>query len=368
MMPSSQDQDMPSSSSSNAPPVEMSAADVQMLLQRYNELVIESQARANENLQLLSNIGDLTNRLNGLSAMFQAQQITTPISIPTGSNSTGNSGAMSKAAKLADPEVFDGNPAKTETFISDVNDRFSATPQYYPNATHRVLSVIAWCKAGATRDWLCKYHQQNPNDDWPKIADQLRQYYPEIETVKTSDIERKLQVLKQTTSAAKYAATFNEYRVDSDASIPALWRMYKNGLKAKVREALVSRPKNEVDTLDKYIAVSILVDAELFEIQRHSGSSSNDANKNKSQQKGKQPQRNQNTSNTNTSTATTASTTVVSSSATPMDIDATKVKHPPLSDAEKARRRKEGLCLRCGQPGHFATACPLGSKGNGKGQ
>lgn len=30
----------------------------------------------------------------------------------------------------------------------------------------------------------------------------------------------------------------------------------------------------------------------------------------------------------------------------------------PLSNAEKARRRKEGLCLYCGLAGHFAQQCP----------
>ncbi len=50
---------------------------------------------------------------------------------------------------------------------------------------------------------------------------------------------------------------------------------------------------------------------------------------------------------------------------TPMEVDAI-TRRGPLPQAEKDRRRKEGLCLYCGEPGHHSLGCPnkrpLGSR------
>ena len=55
------------------------------------------------------------------------------------------------------------------------------------------------------------------------------------------------------------------------------------------------------------------------------------------------------------------------SSAVPMEIDAAKVTiSSKLSLEEKERRRKLGLCLYCGKPGHIAINCSLKSVGKGK--
>ncbi|KAG8139915.1 hypothetical protein E2320_002652 [Naja naja] len=35
------------------------------------------------------------------------------------------------------------------------------------------------------------------------------------------------------------------------------------------------------------------------------------------------------------------------------------VAHPRLSQAEKDRHRRDGLCLYCGNRGHFAAKCPV---------
>ena len=37
-------------------------------------------------------------------------------------------------------------------------------------------------------------------------------------------------------------------------------------------------------------------------------------------------------------------------------------KRGPLSEAERARRRRMNLCLYCGEPGHIAVACHVKSR------
>lgn len=58
-----------------------------------------------------------------------------------------------------------------------------------------------------------------------------------------------------------------------------------------------------------------------------------------------------------------------------MEIDATRISRQrgPLSQAEKDRRRREGLCLYCGNSGHVANDCPnkgkkTGNSGKGSGK
>lgn len=47
----------------------------------------------------------------------------------------------------------------------------------------------------------------------------------------------------------------------------------------------------------------------------------------------------------------------------PMDLDAgQRRRYGPLSEAEKARRRRQNLCLYCGKPGHVAMNCPISGK------
>src|SRR5690606_11193888 len=45
-----------------------------------------------------------------------------------------------------------------------------------------------------------------------------------------------------------------------------------------------------------------------------------------------------------------------SSGPEPMDLDTIKFKR--LTQEEKDKRRKEGLCMYCGAKGHFANKCP----------
>lgn len=265
----------------------------------------------------------------------------------------------SKAAKLDSPPAFDGDHYKTETFIYDVTMRFEATPDFYPNAQHRVLTVISWCK-GMTRDWLRKWFQQNPTADWEDVQNQLRLFFPEPATSRADYAAKKLSELKQTGSAAKYASVFMEHRVDSDASDAALWRMFKTGLKDELRKLLTVKPAHETNTFGKYIAAAISLDYELYQVNKTTSATTTTTTTNK---KGKQSAK-----SNSTPPVTSAVVTTSSNSAVPMEIDASKIRHAPLTDEEKSRRRKEGLCLRCGQAGHFATDCPLGKKaGNGKG-
>jgi hypothetical protein len=255
----------------------------------------------------------------------------------------------SKAAKLDAPVFFDGDHYKTETFIYDVTTRFNATPDFYPNPPHRVLTVISWCK-GMTRDWLRKWYQQHPSSDWGDVQEQLRLFFPEPATSRADYAAKKLSELKQTGSAAKYASTFMEYRVDSDASEAALWRLFKNGLKDELRKLLTVKPAEETNTFGKYIAAAISLDYELYQVNSGSVRNTNPSSRN---HKGKR---------TGPSHPVTFTPVVETSTVEPMDIDSSKIRHPPLTTAEKDRRRKEGLCLRCGQAGHFATNCPLGKK------
>ena len=36
--------------------------------------------------------------------------------------------------------------------------------------------------------------------------------------------------------------------------------------------------------------------------------------------------------------------------------------HGPISDKERARRRQNFLCIRCGEKGYFRANCPLGQR------
>jgi len=85
------------------------------------------------------------------------------------------------------------------------------------------------------------------------------------ETNSEPQAERKIQVLKQTTSVADYASAFTRYSDRTDWDNTALMVMFRRGLKDQVKDELVRSNRKEPLNLEDLIKHSIAIDDKWYE-------------------------------------------------------------------------------------------------------
>lgn len=143
---------------------------------------------------------------------------------------------------------------------------------------------------------------------------------------------RKINDLTQTGTASDYTTTFQTIAAELDWDQNTLRDRYWQGLYFRVKESISNR-ETQPDSLQALMNVAILVD----NIRRE-----NEANKPKQTPRITQPAR---------GSSTTPRSTIPSSD-TPNFVP----------KEEKERRKKEGLCIKCGRKGHGFAECRTGWK------
>ena len=78
---------------------------------------------------------------------------------------------------------------------------------------------------------------------------------------------RNIQRIRQTSSAADYAAKFQEIATFTGFNDTALATMFKQGLKPRVKEELM-RTAAVTDTFDTLVNEAINIDIKLYELQQ----------------------------------------------------------------------------------------------------
>ncbi|KAH9452003.1 hypothetical protein Pst134EA_025940 [Puccinia striiformis f. sp. tritici] len=148
-----------------------------------------------------------------------------------------------------------------------------------------------------------------------------------LDTKRKPRAEAALRKLKQTKSAAEYTHQFNIHASNAGWEASTLISQYRQGLKSNVRLALLIS-RIEFTTVAEISNLSLKIDNEI------------------------------------NGTDTTANDTATSTTKDPdaMDLSALNGR---LSENEKARMMKAGLCFRCAKKGHLSRDCP--EKGKGKG-
>ncbi|KAH9457684.1 hypothetical protein Pst134EB_010004 [Puccinia striiformis f. sp. tritici] len=149
-----------------------------------------------------------------------------------------------------------------------------------------------------------------------------------FDSEKKPKAEAALRKLKQTKSVSDYTHQFNIHANYAGWEVGTLISQYRQGLKSNVRLALLIS-RTEFTTLAEISNLSLKIDNELNGTEAHA-------------------------------TPSTSTTPAVDPNA--MDLSAINGR---LSDAEKARMMKAGLCFRCWTRGHLARDCP---EKNGKGK
>ncbi|KNF03942.1 hypothetical protein PSTG_03028 [Puccinia striiformis f. sp. tritici PST-78] len=233
--------------------------------------------------------------------------------------------ANPEGIKLALPDRFDGTRGEpAETYTSQVGLFMEANPKKFSTDRLKVIFCISNL-TGPASTWAQPYsrmilaHEEVNFDDF---FEAFRGMY--FDTEKKPKAEKALRLLKQTKSVATYTHQFAIHSGDSGWEVPTLISQYIQGLKKEIRLGIVYARAN-FETLEAAASFALKIDNEM------SGTDSPHAPS--------APQANPNA----------------------MDISAFRGQ---LTDTEKMRMMKAGLCFRCGVKGHLSRDCP--EKGKGK--
>jgi hypothetical protein len=282
--------------------------------------------------------------------------------------------------KIAPPETFDGKPAKFDNFITQCALHITVRTNTFRTEEQRVLFVIS-CLRGEPLTWAREIVKNRNNP--------LRHNYEAFEEALTNiygnrayklQAEDKILRLSQTGSASHYAQTFQALAAPLDLNEGSKCTMFYNGLKPEVKRAIIT--SGRPSTLPALINQAVMFD-QLFFQQRNQekraanseSSPSHPSKRRRNDQHGdnrennrrddrhrdnrrhnQQPEyqrREQPEYRPREQTAAPPDYSRENKSFRP-----TSMPRDPLTDAQRAYRKANGLCAYCGASGHDWHSCP----------
>lgn len=240
------------------------------------------------------------------------------------------------------PNKYDGSRGACRSFISQVKLIFELQPLRFPNDRVKV-GFIGTLLTGTAASWFSPLFET----DSPLLED-LNLFICEFERT-FGDFDRatvaanKLHSLSQgLTSASEYAATFRQISCDLQWGEDALIDIFRRGLREEVKDLLLTLPYPK--SLNEAITYAVNCDNRLMERRMER----------RSRLKWRIPENSNN----------------IPSSVVPMELDSarerTSTSRRKLTQEESDRRRRENLCLYCGEPGHVIRTCSKRIAGNAR--
>ena len=261
--------------------------------------------------------------------------------------------SASNLPKVSLPDKYDGNPKGFRGFVNQLNLVFVLNESRY--STDRIkIFTLGSLLIGRALSWFNPYIEHpesyaNVFSSYGNFIATFRATFGPVDPAITAANEiRRLNQGKG--SASSYASTFVQLAADLGWNDAALISQFRSGLNNEVKDMLVYH--DYPTSLDQAISVAVRCDRRLYENRLEQRSRG-----------GYAPA-------TAPRHAVTSTPVPALSGPTPMDIDAVQTggRHPPVSDAERQRRRENNLCFRCGEPGHIAPNCRLNRSGNAQNQ
>lgn len=258
----------------------------------------------------------------------------------------------SSKKKIPTPEAFSGKREDWKTFSNRLALYFTATGSDYPTDSDKIVFAVS--RLGDTsafrymETYLEEFSLPTADPDRSLMTTDYKHFLGTMR--KTFGVQNaevvagaQLRNLRQKGSAMDYTTKFREIASDLSFNDAALIDQYRLGLKDEVIDTIEDQD-NVPTTFEEYAALAITVD------NRKYARSLDKKNRNTTPAATRTPA----LKATPDVRPTPQRAPATSNGPTPMDLG--QVKH--ISAEEKARRRAEGSCLYCGNPGHFADKCP----------
>jgi hypothetical protein len=261
--------------------------------------------------------------------------------------------AMRREPKLPEPPEFDGKPPDYATFINHCDLYFRMRPVTFDSDYVKVAYVISRCRH-APAEWGHSLIESSSNllHDYKAFKEQMASMYADKQRRKT--LRRKLTMLKQTGSAAKFASEFltiaNILGIDDESR----FALFTNGLKPEVQRALaISR---DIDRFEDLVDAAVQIDHVNFTLAKAEAKAESKSSGKPSSSQGKGPPPSTSSSFRPQQPRTDNIASITPNHSRPFSKNPS-TSHNPISQEEKERREAMGLCRFCGGT-HFKRDCP----------
>jgi hypothetical protein len=246
-------------------------------------------------------------------------------------------------------EPFSGRPADLPLFLDLLRHVFSSQPAKFHHEKTKVDYAIFRLR-GKAFDWVRPYLRVEHPPAWMSSFEAFaREIADRFEAPNDfEDAADRFCSLTQTSTVAAYAEELQECATILNCPNAIAVRIFYKGLKASLKDELISVPKNT--PLKDYVKTVIAIDHSLRERAKE-----------RVRERAQEPRPGPTAPRTR-ATPTQAAPPVPLASRTPapepQGRSASRPARPPLTDEEKEYRRKNSLCLYCGDPGHIVHDCP----------
>lgn len=259
-------------------------------------------------------------------------------------------------AKVNPPTIFTGLTSGTKTldvrhWILQVDLALRSQPTTYSTDEEQINYAISFLRDDAFT-WVYSYLQNKDSiptwlSTYAGFCSEIQSVYGDPDVVQS--YARKLEHLRQTGSAASYAAEFRTYAHYLDWNEAALMYQFKKSLKVEVKTELYKNDQSQ--TLNELVALACSIDNNLHALRLDLRFSS----KSQSSPQPNQPKSTRGGYHTPTMTSS-------NDQSVPMQVDATRnstSKRGPLTQKQKDYRKTNNLCMYCGLAGHLWADCTL---------
>jgi hypothetical protein len=250
-----------------------------------------------------------------------------------------------KEPKIGEPPTFDGKPAEFHSFLHHCRLYLEMRFQTFTTDRTKVAYVLSRLRGGPSEWGQALIESHSPLlHDYEGFLDKLSSIYENKE--RKVQLGAKLARMTQTGSASAFAADFTAVCDILKINEESRLALFPLKLKEGVQKALALLPADK--TFDELVDRAIRIDNSQF---------SHKSNENR--QRNQQPKSSESRPSGNSQQRSSASGSgsgkapPSSSSSSPRQSEP----RPSLTQEEKDRRLQDGLCLYCGEKGHFKKAC-----------
>jgi hypothetical protein len=279
-------------------------------------------------------------------------------------------------SKVREPDPFDGSDsAKLRTFLVQLRLSFNDRPRAFADDRNKINFAISYLKGIALAHFensLIEPDLTNPpawSDNYEAFVSELKTYFGSTDLVGEAESKLENLSMKSTQRIAKYLVEFNRLASITKWDNRALRHQFYRGLPARIKDEVsrVGKP----DTLPDLRVLAQSIDGRYWEreeeTRRERGGQSSEKKTEKPQnQASSSSSSSQNKPHKKPSASHNSGSSSHNSDRKPSDLGDKIGKDGKLTNAERARRFANNLCLFCGGVGHTAKECPKSSSSAAK--